>query len=104
MSALCSPGTHSAVLLVLKQHDEAAQALLGQHRLLQQGLADVHGERVHQTRLHHHLHRQLAHNHVGGSFKVHQQGLQALQRYQEVAVTAGVGNYLALRTTLGFRS
>lgn len=39
------PGPRSALLLVLQQHNEAAHALLGQHRLFQQRLADVHSER-----------------------------------------------------------
>lgn len=87
MCVLRSPRTDRAILLVLEQHDEAAHTLPGQHRLLQQRFADVHSERVHQARLHHHLHCQLAHDHVGGGFIVHQHWLQTLQRQQEVVIT-----------------
>lgn len=80
-TTLCDviPGPGGAVLLGLQQHDEAADALFSQHGLFDQRLADVDGERVDQTRLHHHLHRQLAHDHVGGGFVVRQRRLQTLK-------------------------
>lgn len=78
------PGPHGALLLVLQQHDEAAHALLGEDGLFDQRLADVHGEAVHQTRLHRHLHRQLAHDHVGGGFIVRERRLQTLRRQRSV--------------------
>ncbi len=84
-SFIVLPGPSGALFLVLQQHDEAAQTLLGQHGLFEQRLADVHGEGVDQTRLHHHLHRQLAHDHVGGCFVVRQGRLQTLQGRQETA-------------------
>lgn len=69
---------HSLRLLVLQQDYKAPQALSGQCRALNDGLADFHGERVDEVGLHDHPNRQLAHHHVGGGLVIGQRRLQAL--------------------------
>ena len=71
-------GAYRVLLLVLEQDNEAAQALFGEHGLLDHGLGDVQGQSVDQAALHHHLHRQLAHDHVGGRLVVRHGRLQTL--------------------------
>ena len=84
-------GAYRVLLLVLEQDDEAAQALFGEHGLLDHGLSDVQGQCVDQAALHHHLHCQLAHYHVGGRLVVCHGRLQTLGRER---ATWGSGDYL----------
>lgn len=91
------PGPGGALPLVLQQHNEAADALFSQHGLFEQRLADVNGERVDQSRLHHHLHRQLAHDHVGGSFVVAQRRLQTLKRRRDAARVSNVQMFVTIK-------